>query len=99
MSNNRIEFFQGKKLEILEMHLSKIDNQLEFSWSVRSENENFIITFYNVSRIRMEDLSSPLEIQGFEIVDHSLHGWDPKSKYEIRDFEDDRINLFCEKIE
>ena len=49
----------------------------------------------------MGEISIPLEIDGFEIVNCLEKGWERDSAYEIRDFEDDRIHFFCEflKIE
>ena len=38
----------------------------------------------------------PLEIHGFEIINHSHKGWEKDSTYEIRDFENDRVKFLCE---
>ena len=96
MNTEKVEFFQGNKIEILEMVLKNVDNQLELSWKIYFENAVFWITFSNVSRFRIGEVSTPLEIHGFEIINHSQNGWEKDSKYEIRDFEDDRVNFFCE---
>lgn len=96
MNTDQIGVFQGKKIEILEMIIKNVDNQLEVSWKIYFENAIFIITFYNVSRFRIGELSAPLEVHGFEIVNHSQNGWEKDSKYEIRDFEDDYVNFFFE---
>lgn len=98
MNTDQIDIFQGKKVEILEMILSNVDNQLELSWKIYFENANYRITFYNVSRFRMENLSAPLEVHGFEVINHSQNGWETDSQYEIRDFEDDRVHFFCESL-
>ncbi len=98
MQINQTEIFQGKMIEISEMLLSNTDNQLDMSWEISFENMTCKINFYNVSRLRMENLSAPLQIQGFEVVDCSENGWDADSKYEIRDFENDSINFFCERF-
>lgn len=94
-----MKFFQGNEIEILEMLLKNVDKQLELSWKIYFENVIYRITFYNVSRFKVRELSSPLVVQGFEIIDHSQNGWEKDSKYEIRDFEDDSINFFCESLE
>ena len=78
------------------MCLKNIDNQLELSWKIYFNNAFFRMIFSNVSRFRIGEVSIPLEIHGFEIVDHSQNGWEKDSTYEIRDFEDDRVNFFCE---
>lgn len=96
MNIGQAEVFQGNKIEILEMILKNVDNQLELSWKIYFENAIFRITFYNVSRFRVGEWSIPLEVHGFEIINHSQNGCEKDSTYEIRDFEDDRVNFFCE---
>lgn len=91
-----MKVFQGNKIEILEMSLKNVDDKLELLWEVYFENKIFSITFYNVSRLMIKAFSAPLEVHGFEIINHSKNGWETDSKYEIRDFEDDSINFFCE---
>ena len=90
------KIFQGKMIEISEMILSSIDNQLDMTWKIYFETDTYKITFYNVSQLKTENLSSPLQIQGFEIINHAENGWETDSHYEIRDFENDSINFFCE---
>ncbi len=77
----KAEIFQGNRIEVLEMVL---------------KNAVYQITFFNVSRFRIGEVSAPLEIHGFEMVDHSQNGWEKDSTYEIRDFEDDRVGFFGE---
>jgi len=96
MNLEEIEIFKENKIEILEMILKKVDNQLELSLKVNFKNEVFRIIFYNISRFKVGDLSMPLELYGFEIINHFENGWEKDSAYEIRDFEDNRINFFCE---
>lgn len=96
MNMESAQILQGNKIEISEMCLKNIDNQLELSWKIYFNNAFFRMIFSNVSRFRIGEVSIPLEIHGFEIVDHSQNGWEKDSTYEIRDFEDDRVNFFCE---
>lgn len=96
MNIGKAEIFQGNKIEILEMVLKHVDDQLDLSWKIHFENTIFQITFSNVSRFRIGEVSVPLEIHGFEIIDHSQNGWEKDSTYEIRDFEDNLVNFFCE---
>jgi len=91
--------FQGNGIEIIEMILKNDNNKLVLFWELYFEKTLFRIKFYNVSRFRIGELSMPLEIQGFEIIDHSRNRWEKDSTYEIRDFEDDRVNFFCEFFE
>ena len=69
MNMGKVEIFQGNKIEILEMVLKSIDNQLELSWEIYFENEIYRITFSNVSRLRIGEVSAPLDIHGFEMPD------------------------------
>lgn len=96
MSMGKAEVFQGNKIEILEMVLKNVDNQLELSWKTYFENTVRWMTFFNVSRFRIGEVSIPLEIRGFEMISHSQNGWEKDSTFEVRDFEDDRVNFFCE---
>ena len=98
MNIEQINILQGNKIEILEMILKNVDNQLELSWDVYLNNAIFKMTFKNVSRFNISDFSLPLEIYGFEIVNHSQNGWEKDSAYEINDFEDGYINFFCESF-
>lgn len=95
----KVEIFQGKKIEILEMVLKNVDNQLELSWKIYFEDTVYWITFFNVSRFRIGEVSTPLDIHGFEIINHSQNGWEKDCTYEICDFEDNRVNFFCECFE
>ena len=99
MNMRKVEIFQGNKIEILEMVLKNVDNELELSWKMCVENAVYWITFSNVSRFRIGEMSTPLEIHGFEIIDHSQNSWEKDSTYEVRDFEDDSVNFFCEHFE
>ena len=80
------------------MILKNSDDQLELLWKTFFENAIFRITFYNVSRFRIGELSMPLEVHRFEIINHSKNGWEEDSKYEICDFEDDHVNFFASAI-
>lgn len=78
------------------MTLKSADNQLELSWKITAANAVYRMVFFNVSRLRLEEISAPIEIHGFEIIDHSKNGWERDSAFEIRDFEYNRVHFFCE---
>ena len=96
MNMEKAKMIQGNKIEISEMILKNVDNQLELSWKICFEKAVCRITFSNVSRFRIGEVSLLLEIHGFEIINHSQNGWEKDSTYEIRDFEDDHVHFFCE---
>ena len=99
MNMGQTQIFQGKTIQILEMVLKNTNDQLELSWKISFENEIFRIIFHNVSKFNAENLSAPLEVHGFEILNHSQDGWEKDSRYEIHDFEDGCIHFFCECFE
>ena len=96
MNTSQIEVFQGNKIEVVEMTLKNVDNHLELSWRIYFKDIFYRITFYNVSRFRVGEWSAPLEVHGFEIINHSQNSWEKDSIYEICDFEDNCVNFFCE---
>lgn len=96
MNIDRAEILYGKHFEILEINIENVENQLVLSWKICFENTVFRMSFYNVSRLRVSEWSIPLELHGFEIINHSKNGWEKDSTYEIRDFEDDQLSFFCE---
>lgn len=98
MSTEKIKNLLGDRVEILEMTIKNVDNQLQLLLKTQHAEDVLLMSFYNVSRFKMGEISTPLEIQGFEIVDHSIDGWAKDSIYEIRDFEDDNIKFFCESF-
>lgn len=96
MNIDIFKIIQGEKIEIVEMVLINKNEQLELSWKISLYDLSLKITFYNVSRFRMNNISTPIEIHGFEIINHSQNGWEKDSTYEIHDYEFDNVNFFCE---
>lgn len=84
-------------LKILEMSISNKKDQLDLRLKFSSEHKVSEILFYNVSRIRITNMSPPFVIYGFEIINHTNDGWEKQLQFEIRDFEDDCIHFFCER--
>ena len=76
MHSLQAECLNGRKIGILEMTLKSVDNQLELSWKITAANAVYRMVFFNVSRLRLEEISAPIEIHGFEIIDHSQNGWE-----------------------
>ena len=79
MNTSQIEVFQGNKIEVVEMTLKNVDNHLELSWRIYFKDIFYRITFYNVSRFRVGEWSAPLEVHGFEIINHSQNSWEKDS--------------------
>lgn len=92
-----IFFLQGKVIFIIEINLVCVNGTMDLLLKVKYSGESYRLIFRNVSRFSIDDLSAPMEVQGFEIVDHSSSGWDKDSRFEIRDFEENKINFYCEE--
>ena len=79
MDTEKAEVLQGKKIEILEMALKQVDGQLVLSWKISFENTVFRMTFSNVSRFRIGEVSIPLEIHGLKMIGRKI----PHTKFVI----------------
>ena len=86
------------KITILEMNLINLGDNLELTCRIFFDNIVIRIVFNNVSGLKIENFSPPLEVQGLEIINHSQDGYAPDSRHEIRDYENDSINFFCENF-
>lgn len=93
---NEIDFLQGKEMLISEITVKTTGCNLDLILTVIHSGKIYRLIFKNISRFSVDDLSAPMEIQGFEIIDHFSNGWDKESRFEIRDFEEDKIRFFCE---
>lgn len=94
-----LKSIQGQQIEILEFILKRIDYQLELSLKISCNNEIYLLVFYNVSNISMDTLSMPLQIGGFEIISNIKLGYEKSNRYRIHDFEEDRLNFYCEDFD
>ena len=99
MKLNILKDIQGQQIEILEFVLNRQNNSLELSWKICCNNEKCSILFYNVSCIRIKDLSFPMQIGGFEVISNKELGYDKYSSYKVHDFEDDSISFFFEDFD
>lgn len=93
-----IERLNGQELYVEKMTLKCINNQMMLSLVVQSKGEILCAEFDRVSEFCVEKLSSPIIIQGLEIVDNTTRGWESVHQYTVRDFEDDTISFFCQKV-
>ena len=89
---------QGQQLYIDEMTLQYVDERLELFLSVRCMSIRYNIHCCNVSSFRVNGLSVPAIIYGFEVIDNLQRGWQADIRYRIQDFEEDVISLYCEEI-
>ena len=99
MKEDILKTVKGKKIRVLELSLYHAQCQIDLTLKLDCNNTIFVFCFYNVSRISIQELSLPMEIYGFEIINNKEKGWEQDSNYEIRDYEDSRIRFFCDSFE
>ena len=92
------ENLQGKTLSIDKLQIETIDEQLVLSFDTFVCGKAYRIICRNVSALKIDNFSYPMQICGIAITDHSSEGWQVDRKYEVYDFEDGRIRFFCEEI-
>lgn len=92
------DFLDGKALVIRNLQLESANQQLTLFLDAYIAKKACRIAFCNVSSLQLAELAYPMQIDGFAVKDHADDGWDPDKRYEIYDFEDEKIRFFCEDI-
>lgn len=92
------DVLDGKMLLIDNLHITTVNQRLVLTMDADVEGKTYHIRFHNVSSLRIENVSYPIQISGFAIADNSAKGWQSDVRYEIYDFEDGMIRFFCEEI-
>lgn len=73
------------------------DSYLEF-YSSQNTTINARVLFRNVSDFSIKNINREKQITGLEIIDNQKRGFQKETRYEIKDFEEDDIHLYCEEI-
>ena len=95
---NVAEQFSGKEVLVNRLVLQTEDGRPTLLLELTCEGKNYKILFEEVTRLTVAFHGCPFLIQGFEILDHSTDGWQSDARYEVRDYEEDSIAFYCEKI-
>lgn len=74
------------------------NNMLLEKFDINKEAKTIKILFKNVSNFSVRDICKHMPIMGLEIIDNKERGWQKEKRYEITDFENNVIHLFCETI-
>ena len=90
------EIFPGQSITITEIRLFFDNAQLKLVLAIEADKIQHILSFTNVSRLCIQNISAPIEIQSLEIIDNSSLGWGRESTYLVRDFEDNMLSFYCE---
>lgn len=88
----------GKMLLIDDFRVTAVDQQLVLTMDAQIAKEKHRIIFQNISALRIDYFSYPVQISGLAVIDHSPEGWSPDLRYEVYDFEDERLRFFCADI-
>ena len=92
------DVIDGKMLLIDNLHIMTVNEQLMLSLDAYIDEKLFHIIFQNISSLRVENCSYPIQISGLAVADHSAKGWQSDVRYEVYDYEDGTIRFFCEEI-
>ena len=97
--NGNLDQLQGKSVELDELTIKRQDGQLIMKLSLYVEGKRCICIFRNVTGLTLDELSYPMQIMGFEILDNKKLGWESAQRYTVRDYEDGIIRFWCEEVE
>lgn len=90
---------QGEEVYISQIVISFDNFDKNLLMRLTHNDLEYSITFINPSRISLNNISFPLNINGFEILSKKSMGWDNPSLYYVHDFEDNQLSFYCEQIE
>lgn len=96
MNIEKLNNILGKPIEMSSIILSYDNNKLVLSLNFDCDNGIYTIDFYNVSSLRINEISSPMQVQGLDIIDNKEKGWDSSVRYSVVDYEDDIMSFYCE---
>lgn len=98
---NMITFnnLNGQSVEILQLWLNREEADVSLQLTLLLNGEAVSLRCKNIHGLMMDELSYPMQIAGFEIVDNSDKGWEASQRYTVRDYEDGKIGFYCETIE
>lgn len=99
MNIENLDLVQGNEIKILELVLSCENFKIDLMLKGLFDKNNILIRCSNISHLNIQNLSAPMQISGLEIICNKSKGWERTSNYTIRDFEENRIEFFCEDIE
>ena len=96
---NEIIKMLNKPLFIDNISLYNCSEKIYMQWTCCTQGKCYSILFRNVSRLYITDLSYPMHIDYLEIVCNIKKGWDVDSLYHFHEYENDRIQFYCQSFE
>ena len=95
--NERLQDLLNKGVVIDRILIESQDEQTNILLKLFAQ-KNISLCFRNASRFCINQCSLPMNVNGLEIVDNKQKGWGVDSRYWIHDYEENRIEFYCEKI-
>ncbi len=89
----------GKRIEIKKLVIENADERLDMHLNVKVDDRSLNLTFYNLNSLRINDISCPFTIEGFEILDNKSKGWESSSRYTVNDYENGDLKFHCESFD
>ena len=99
MAITNLQFLDGQKIHINGLNLHIHNNMYILELVADVENKSCLLKCYNISKFRIDDISFPATISGFEVIDNLENGWQSDVRYKVCDFEENLISFYCEDIE
>ena len=93
-----LEELQGQSIAVRSLSLTDDDGCRTLILKVSCGGKDGTVCFENVCQFYCSFMTSETVISGFEIIDHSTDGWQSDARYEIRDYEENSLAFYCEKI-
>ncbi len=89
-----LDKIQGQQIEIKQFSI-EFSN---LSMIILCNNCNFQVIIQNFSNLCIQNCSFPFIIQGVEIIDNIVKGWESDCRYMFHDYEDENISFYCQEI-
>ena len=92
-----LDLFQGEMM-IESISIQTENDELNIIMDIYCKNKKQSVSFYNASGISLDNLSFPIVVQGFEIIDNHQRGWEKDRRYLVHDYEDGLLQFYCREI-
>lgn len=97
-NNIDLNALQGEICNVDELRIIKCEDGIRITLRLFTDKCNATLILHNASDIHI-DFTSPLLIEGFEILDNRSRGWQDDVRYTLNDFENSAIKLRFESYE
>lgn len=100
MNQSLISQIDGKSIAVHDFTIETEGEALNIRMScVDEEQKSYLILFWNVSKLKLSEISYPFTVCGFEILDYQTRGYQKDSRFFVNDYEDGTLSFYCESFE